>query len=74
MQIVKTIDEVRKTVKAWKKEGLTVGLVLPQSTFVILFISTNVSALSYISSASGLNIIDAPALSQSFASALISLG
>ena len=27
MQIVKTIDEVRKTVKAWKKEGLTVGLV-----------------------------------------------
>lgn len=25
MQIVKTIDEVRKTVKAWKKEGLTVG-------------------------------------------------
>ena len=22
MQIVKTIDEVRKTVKAWKKEGL----------------------------------------------------
>ena len=27
MQIVKTIDEVRKTVKAWKREGLTVGLV-----------------------------------------------
>ena len=27
MQIVKTIDEVRKTVKEWKKEGLTVGLV-----------------------------------------------
>ena len=27
MQIVKTIDEVRKTVKAWKKEGLTGGLV-----------------------------------------------
>ena len=27
MQIVKTIDEVRKIVKAWKKEGLTVGLV-----------------------------------------------
>ena len=27
MQIVKTIDEVKKTVKAWEKEGLTVGLV-----------------------------------------------
>ena len=27
MQIVKTIDEVRKIVKSWKKEGLTVGLV-----------------------------------------------
>lgn len=27
MQIVKTIDEVRKTVKVWKREGLTVGLV-----------------------------------------------
>lgn len=27
MQIVKTIDEVRKTVKAWKRGGLTVGLV-----------------------------------------------
>lgn len=27
MQIVKTIDEVRKTVKAWKREGMTVGLV-----------------------------------------------
>lgn len=27
MQIVKTIDEVRKTVKAWKREGLNVGLV-----------------------------------------------
>lgn len=27
MRIVKTIDEVRKTVKEWKREGLTVGLV-----------------------------------------------
>lgn len=27
MQIVKTIDEVRKQVKEWKKQGLTVGLV-----------------------------------------------
>lgn len=27
MLIVKTIDEVRKTVKGWKREGLTVGLV-----------------------------------------------
>jgi len=27
MQIVKTIDEVRKIVKAWKREGLSVGLV-----------------------------------------------
>ena len=27
MKIVKTIDEVRAAVKAWKKEGLTVGLV-----------------------------------------------
>lgn len=27
MLIVKTIDEVRKTVKEWKREGLTVGLV-----------------------------------------------
>lgn len=27
MQIVKTIEEVRKTVKQWKKEGLSVGLV-----------------------------------------------
>lgn len=27
MQIVKTIDEVRAAVKAWKREGLTVGLV-----------------------------------------------
>lgn len=27
MKIVKTIDEVRECVKAWRKEGLTVGLV-----------------------------------------------
>lgn len=27
MQIVKTIDEVRKIVKAWRREGLSVGLV-----------------------------------------------
>lgn len=27
MQIVKTIDEVRKIVKSWKKAGMTVGLV-----------------------------------------------
>ena len=27
MKIAYTIDEVRKQVKAWKKEGLTVGLV-----------------------------------------------
>ncbi len=27
MKLVKTIDEVRKTVKEWKKQGLTVGLV-----------------------------------------------
>ena len=27
MKIVKTIDEVRKQVKEWKKQGLTVGLV-----------------------------------------------
>ena len=27
MKVVKTIDEVRSAVKAWKKEGLTVGLV-----------------------------------------------
>lgn len=27
MRVVKTIDEVRKTVKEWKREGLTVGLV-----------------------------------------------
>lgn len=27
MRIVKTIDEVRKAVKEWKREGLTVGLV-----------------------------------------------
>lgn len=27
MQIVKTIEEVRKAVKQWKREGLTVGLV-----------------------------------------------
>ena len=27
MKIAKTVDEVRETVKAWRKEGLTVGLV-----------------------------------------------
>ena len=27
MKIVSTIKEVREQVKAWKKEGLTVGLV-----------------------------------------------
>ena len=27
MKIVKTVEEVRQEVKAWRKEGLTVGLV-----------------------------------------------
>ena len=27
MKILKTVDEVRSQVKAWKKEGLSVGLV-----------------------------------------------
>lgn len=27
MQVVKTVHEVRDIVKAWRKEGLTVGLV-----------------------------------------------
>ena len=27
MKIAKTVDEVREAVKAWRKEGLTVGLV-----------------------------------------------
>ena len=27
MRVVKTIDEVREQVKAWKSEGLSVGLV-----------------------------------------------
>ena len=27
MKLVKTINEVREQVKAWKSEGLTVGLV-----------------------------------------------
>ena len=27
MKILKTVDEVRNQVKAWKKEGLSVGLV-----------------------------------------------
>lgn len=27
MQVTKTIEETRKQIKAWKKEGKTVGLV-----------------------------------------------
>ncbi|MGN0713661.1 MAG: pantoate--beta-alanine ligase, partial [Anaerovoracaceae bacterium] len=27
MQVTKTVDETRAIIKAWKKEGLTIGLV-----------------------------------------------
>ena len=32
MKIVETVAEVQEQVKAWRKEGLTVGLVLPWVT------------------------------------------
>ena len=34
MQVTKTVEETRKQIKAWKKEGKTVGLVL--SSFPVL--------------------------------------